>query len=132
MATDIRIITGYVEEPKIRPRGGRAATRASNIKLQSSERLSDLVGGTAVGRGVENTDTLKAGNLTPEARVAARMETAKGLHARIQRAKADPDMTPLKRGLLVAKLEDRLAEVLAEVDSIQRDLLAKDDDENLN
>jgi len=125
---DVKVVFGYVEQQQIRPRGGRSATRASNIKNQSAERLEELVGGRAVGRGVENTDDLKAGNLTPERRVTSLMATARVLHARLERVKADEDMTPLKRGLQLVKLEQRLAEVLAEVDSIQRDLLDADKD----
>lgn len=83
MATDIKLVFGWVEQQQVRARGGRAATRASNIKLQSSERLSDLVGGTAVGRGVENTDDMKAGTLTPEIRMDILRTRISGMDARL-------------------------------------------------
>jgi hypothetical protein len=87
--TTIKIIAGYVEMPVIRTRGGRAATRASNIKLQSADRLESLVSGEAVGRGVENTDDMKAGTLTPAIRIDILKARIEGFDARLQRMATD-------------------------------------------
>ena len=83
MATDIKVVLGYVEQQQVRGRGGRSATRASNIKSAAAERLAGLVDGTAVGRGVENTDDMKAGHLTPAIRMDILKARIGGLDARI-------------------------------------------------
>jgi len=83
--TTVKIISGYVEMPVIRSRGGRAATRASNIKAAASNRLEGLVSGEMVGRGVENTDTLKVGSLTPEIRINILRSRIEGYDTRLNR-----------------------------------------------
>lgn len=83
--TTVKIISGYVEMPVIRSRGGRAATRASNIKAAASNRLEGLVSGEMVRRGVENTDTMKEGRRTPEIRVAILRSSIEGYDTRLNR-----------------------------------------------
>jgi hypothetical protein len=121
----VRPVIGWVEEPIIRPRGGRAATQASNKKREAGDRLADLVGGISVGHGVENTDTLKAGDLHPVARLERLMGRMGALRARIDRALAETTETEGKARQtadLVAGLRRRLDDTRDEAMSLWRDM----------
>jgi len=104
MATDIKIVLGYVEQQVVRARGGRAASRASNIKDAAAERMADLVGGTAVGRGVENTDDMKAGHLTPAIRMDILRSRIEGFDARLA-AMSTEIMVAAQEGATSKKLQ---------------------------
>lgn len=125
--TGIRIVHGYVEQQQVKPHGGRAQTKASNIKLQAAERLEALVGGTLVGRGVENTDTLKEGTFGPVERLEIAIVRVGALRARIDRALASSAETDAKaraRADLVASLRRKVEETKDAALSIWRDLPA--------
>ena len=125
MDPKIRVVLGWVDQPVVKPHGGRAQSRASNIKDAAAERLSDLVGGTAVGRGVENTDTLKAGTLGPVERLESLVQRIGALRARIDRAlegTAETDAKARAKGDLVGGLRKRLADAKTEALSIWRDM----------
>jgi hypothetical protein len=125
MATVIKIVSGYVEMPVIRARGGRAATRASNIKSQSSNRLEYLVGGAGIGQGVENTDTLKRGSLMPVERIEMLLARIDGFTARMAKVTGEPAETRVKikaQAELMARLATKRYEAKEEVLSIWRDL----------
>jgi hypothetical protein len=125
MATDIKPVLGWVEQPVVKPHGGRAQTRASNIKDAAAARLESLVNGTAVGRGVENTDALKAGNLLPLPRLEALLVAIGALRARIDRAlqeSAETDAKAQRKADLVDGLRRRLTDAKAEALSIWQDM----------
>jgi hypothetical protein len=135
--TTIKIISGYVEMPIIRARRGRAATRASNIKLQSSDRLEALVSGEAVGRGVENTDSMKEGKLTPEVRIDILKARIEGFDARLNRMAAEimvasqEGATSLKlQGMddAIRVLRTRREKAVGDLVSIMRGLIEGDDE----
>jgi hypothetical protein len=86
-------------------------------------RLESLVKGELIGKGVENTDDLKAGYITPENRVEQLVLKAKALDGRIQRLAKDASVPRHKRGMMLDSLERQLREVVEEIDSIQRDLV---------
>ena len=113
----VRVVLGWVEQPVVKPHGGRAQTRASNIKDAAAERLESLVNGTAVGRGVENTDTLKAGDLMPVERLESVLARIGALRARIDAAlqgTAETDAKARAKGDLVGGLRRRLADAKTE------------------
>jgi hypothetical protein len=135
--TTIKIISGYVEMPIIRARGGRGATRASNIKLQSSDRLEALVSGEAVGRGVENTDSMKEGKLTPEVRIDILKARIEGFDARLNRMETEimvasqEGATSLKlQGMddAIRVLRTRREKAVVALVSIMRGLIEGDDE----
>lgn len=134
MAADIKVVLSWVPEQLVRPRGGRAATQASNKKLDAADRLSDLVGGTAVGRGVENTDALKVGDLLPVPRLEAAIVSIRALRARIDKAlqgTTETDAKARQQGELVDGLRRRLMLAKDEALSIWRDLPAGKSDADL-
>jgi len=118
----VRLVEGWVEQPMVRPRGGRAATRASNIKAESAERLADLVGGYASNVGVSNTDTMKRGRFTPEVRVEILKQRIKGYDARLADLRCSPDTTLVKLQLVAPELVKRREETIEELASILADL----------
>ena len=135
--TTIKIISGYVEMPIIRARGGRAATRASNIKLQSSDRLEALVSGEAVGRGVENTDNMKEGSLTPAIRIDILKARIEGFDARLNKMATEivvasqEGATSLKlKGMddAIRVLRTRRENAVGDLVSIMRGLIEGDDE----
>jgi hypothetical protein len=116
MATEIKVVLGYVDQQTIRSRGGRAATKASNIKLASADRLQALVRGEAVGRGVENTDPVKEGHLTPEIRMDILKARIEGYDARITRMATE---------IVVAAQEGATSKKLLGMDETRRALRAR-------
>jgi hypothetical protein len=135
--TTVKIISGYVEMPVIRSRGGRAATRASNIKAAASNRLEDLVSGEMVGRGVENTDTLKVGSLTPEIRINILRSRIEGYDTRLNRMETEimvasqEGATSLKlQGMddAIRVLRTRREKAVVALVSIMRGLIEGDDE----
>lgn len=93
------IVFGWQPRHVVRPKGGRSASRASNIKLDSASRLDKLVKGELVGRGVENQDDAKEGWLQPVSRIEGLIARIESLHQRLQEAmvKGEEDETPMKR-----------------------------------
>lgn len=89
MATDIKVVLGYIEQQTCRAKGGRAASRATDIKDAAAARLESLVNGTAVGRGVENTDDMKKGTLTPAIRMDILQARINGFDARLAAMKTE-------------------------------------------
>lgn len=121
----VRLVIGWVEPTVIKPHGGRAQTRASNIKLAAADRLEGLVDGTHRGRGVENTDTLKAGDLLPAARLARFLDRIASLRGRIDKAlqgSAETQAKAERKWELVERLRSLLAEAKDEALSIWRDM----------
>lgn len=135
--TTIKIISGFVEMPVVRTRGGRAATRASNIKSAAGDRLEALVSGEAVGRGVENTDSMKEGSLTPEIRIDILKARIEGFDARLQRMTTEimvasqEGATSLKlQGMddAIRVLRTRRENAVGDLVSIMRGLIEGDDE----
>jgi hypothetical protein len=135
--TTIKIISGFVEMPVVRTRGGRAATRASNIKSAAGDRLEALVSGEAVGRGVENTDSMKEGKLTPEVRIDILKARIEGFDARLNRMAAEimvasqEGVTSLKlQGMddAIRVLRTRRENAVGDLVSIMRGLIEGDDE----
>lgn len=123
--TVVRIVQGWVEQPVIKPHGGRAQTRASNIREAASERLEALVRGTLVGHGVECVDGLKAGDLLPVPRLEAAIARIGALRARVDaalRTTAETDGKARSKADLVDGLRRRLADAKTEALSIWRDM----------
>jgi len=125
MTEGAKVVLGWVDEPVVKPHGGRAQTRASNIKDAAAERLEALVNGTAVGRGVENTDSLKVGDLLPVPRLEAAIIRIGALRARINNAlqgSAETDAKAWVKADLVVGLRKHLVDAKAEALSIWRDM----------
>jgi hypothetical protein len=117
------VVSGWVEQPMVKPHGGRAQTRASNIKDAAAMRLESLVNGTAVGRGVENTDGLKSGTIGPVERLGELLGRVAGLQVRLAalpKSGTDDDARQSAKSAIV--LRDLLGEARAEALSIWRDL----------
>jgi hypothetical protein len=92
------VIMGWEERHIVRPKGGRSASRASNIKMDAAGRLDKLVKGELVGRGVENQDEAKEGWLLPVSRIEGLIARIESLHRRLQDAMVvGEDETPMKR-----------------------------------
>jgi len=93
--------------------GGSHTPRATEHKDAASERLAGLVDGTRRAFGVENTDDLKVGDQTPEARLAVIKEQIAFANRCLVRIAAQPGMTDVQREFIrlgiVAK-RDRLQE----------------------
>lgn len=125
MAADIKPVAGWMAPSICRPHGSASshAPRTSHVKDAAAMRLESLVKGELIGKGVENTDDLKAGYITPENRVEQLVLKAKALDGRIQRLAKDASVPRHKRGMMLDSLERQLREVVEEIDSIQRDLV---------
>lgn len=124
MVNTVRPVHGYVEQPLIRPRGGRATTTTSNRKAEAGDRLANLMSGGR-GRGVENTDTLKTGDLMPVDRLEGLLLRMGALRARIDRAllqKAETTGKARTKGELVTALRRKLEEVKDAALDLWRDL----------
>lgn len=88
--------------------GGSHTPRATEHKDAAAERLADLVGGSRRLHGVENTDDLKAGDLTPEARMSA-IKDRLAFHERALRAlEAEPGITAFRKGLIAEGIRLRI------------------------
>jgi hypothetical protein len=123
MSDTIRPVAGWVEEQVVRPRAG-GGIAAADLAAKSADRMVGLMSGAA-GRGAENPDPLRAGNLLPVPRLEAAIARIVALRARIDRALADKAETAGKaraRGDLVAGLRRRLGEARDEALSVWRDL----------
>jgi hypothetical protein len=121
MKTDMPI-EGWMPAAITRPRGGSAATEASNRKDAAAERLADLVGGSGTLRGVENRDDLKAGDLTPEARIRHLLDGIALYSRRLASLETDANVAPYARPRIRQDLEGRRGRLAAQLLGIWRDL----------
>lgn len=79
------------QAPEARARGGRAATRASSLIMESADRLARLM-----APGAKEEDTMRRGVLTPEARLKDLERKLEDLQLKLDGFQSDERLTPMK------------------------------------
>jgi len=119
-------MVGEWEAGVVRPKASRQ--RAFDLRSQAADRLGEMLGDGFQGRGVESTDPLKRGVLTPGMRVRALLSRVAGLKARLEAEEAREEEA---RPKVMRELYDRISDAKSEALSIWRDMEPGEGDEGL-